>query len=210
MRPQGSPTQSPNFLYEQQAIEQGYSCIAGVDEVGRGPLAGPVVAAAVVLDPDNLPHGVQDSKRLSISKRQQLFADIVNRARAVSIAAVTAAEIDRSNIRLATFEAMRRAVGGLALAADFALIDGRDIPVGLGVPAQALIKGDGLSLSIASASIIAKVMRDRMMGQAGQVFPAYGFEQHAGYGTKHHIQALERHGAIENWHRFSFAPLKNR
>jgi len=204
------PPSSPDFTREYSLIAQGYNLVAGIDEVGRGPLAGPVVAAAVILNPDNLPQGVQDSKRLRAPIRQHVFAEIMAKARAISIAAVTAAEIDQSNIRLATLEAMRRALAALEPAADFALIDGRDIPGLLPCPAQALVKGDTLSLSIASAAIIAKVMRDRMMAQAGQIFPLYGFEKHAGYGTKHHCQALANYGAIKNWHRFSFAPLKRR
>jgi len=208
--PQDFPNFAPDFSYEQQAIVQGYHFVAGVDEVGRGSLAGPVVAAAVILDPHNLPQGVQDSKRLNAARRNQIFADIMSRARAVSIASVTAVEIDRSNIRIATLSAMRRALAALVPAADFALIDGRDIPAALGIGAQALVKGDALSLSIASASILAKVMRDQMMTRAAEIFPRYGFEKHAGYGTKVHIQALHQNGALQNWHRFSFAPLKNR
>jgi len=203
-------SRQPDFTHEQQAIIQGFRLIAGVDEVGRGPLAGPVVVAAVILDEDNLPQGVQDSKRLTPLKRQQLFTEIINRARALSIASVPATQIDASNIRTATLNAMRQALVTLEPKPDFALIDGCDVPPSLLCPAQALIKGDGRCISIASAAIIAKVMRDRMMAHAGNIFPAYGFEKHAGYGTPQHLQALHQYGPVKNWHRFSFAPLKDR
>jgi len=200
----------PDFAHEQQLIDKGAKLVAGVDEVGRGPLAGPVVAAAVILIPNNLPQGVDDSKRLSPQRRVQLFAEIIKRARAVSVTSLPATDIDHSNIRIATLTAMRRALGALDPSPDFALIDGRDLPTCLPCPAQALIQGDTRSISIASAAIIAKVLRDRMMAQAAQDYPHYGFEKHAGYGTKAHIKAIEQHGGVENWHRFSFAPLKNR
>ena len=160
--------------------------IAGVDEVGRGALAGPVAAAAVILDPDDLPDGIDDSKALSARRRGEVFAAIMAKARAVALATASAGEIDALNIRGATLLAMRRAVGALAIPASFVLIDGRDIPAGLGCPAEALVKGDALSLSIAAASIVAKVTRDAMMARLDAHYPDYGFAWHVGYGTAQH------------------------
>ncbi len=182
--------------------------IAGVDEVGRGALAGPVAVAAVILDPDDLPDGIDDSKALSAQRRLKAFASIMAKARAVAVATASAGEIDALNIRGATLLAMRRAVGGLAIPASFALIDGRDIPPGLFCPAQAIIKGDASSLSIAAASIVAKVCRDAMMTRLHAHYPAYGFAAHVGYGTAQHLQALKTHGATP-LHRLSFAPCSN-
>jgi len=202
--------QWPDFSHERRIMVKGSRLIAGIDEVGRGPLAGPVVVAAVILEPDNLPQGVQDSKRLSSQQRFKIFAEIMAKARAVSVVALTAAEIDRSDIRTATLTAMQHTLTALEPMADFALIDGRDIPPALPCPALALVKGDARCLSIASAAIVAKELRDRMMRQAAQDYPHYGFDKHVGYGTKAHIEALQQHGAVKNWHRFSFAPLKNK
>ena len=194
--------------YEKQARKSGHTHIAGVDEAGRGPLAGPVCAAAVILDPKNIPKGLADSKTLTAQQRAALFEQIVQRAFAVSISLAPAEEIDRINIRQATLLSMTRAVEALALRADFVLIDGRDIPPALTTPAQAIIKGDSKSVSVAAASIVAKVTRDRLMTRLGEEYPSYGFERHMGYPTKAHRDALRRHGPTP-FHRRSFAPLKS-
>ncbi|WP_208440356.1 ribonuclease HII [Bartonella raoultii] len=200
----------PNFSYELDLQNQGFFHIAGVDEVGRGPLAGPVVTAAVILDKDHIPDGLNDSKKLSLLQRGRLYNEILQTALAISIASLCAHTIDQSDIRQATLEAMRRCVIGLAVPVHYALIDGRDIPSGLPCPAAALIKGDQRSVSIAAASIIAKVTRDRMMEHAGQVYKGYGLEKHVGYATREHRAALDKYGPIVGLHRYSFAPLKGR
>lgn len=197
----------PDLTFERAAMARGFALIAGVDEVGRGPLAGPVAAAAVILDPDNLPLGVADSKALSAKRRDALCDEIFARALGVSVALVEAAEIDRINIRQAAHAAMRRALAGLALRADYALIDGSDLPADLGCAGETIVKGDAKSLSIAAASIVAKVTRDRLMARMHLRFPAYGFDRHAGYGTKAHLAAIAAHGPCP-LHRMSFAPLK--
>lgn len=181
--------------------------VAGIDEVGRGPLAGPVAAAAVILDPDNLPAGLADSKALNAKVREELFEAIMDRALAVGIGLATAREIESINIRQATFLAMRRACRALPLAPGFALIDGRDVPSGLPCRAEAIIKGDALSLSIAAASIVAKVTRDRLMVRLSQRHPHYGFATHMGYATAAHREALAKHGPCE-FHRMTFGALK--
>lgn len=188
-------------------MAQGCRAVAGVDEVGRGPLAGPVVAAAVILDPDRLPGGLNDSKTLTAGRREALYEDIMRHAH-VAVASVPAAVIDLINIRQATLLAMTRAVRALAVAADHVLVDGRDVPE-LDCPGQALVGGDGKSLSIAAASIVAKVTRDRLMERLAAHDPRFGFETHAGYGTARHLEALAEHGPTR-YHRLSFAPLKNR
>ena len=198
----------PDYSIEESLISKGYQNIAGVDEVGRGPLAGPVATAAVILDRNNIPEGLNDSKKLSAKKREALYDRILRSALAVSICSLSASEIDRTDIRKAALEAMRRAVSCLSVKADYVLVDGRDIPPHLGYSAQALIKGDGRSQSIAAASIIAKVTRDRLMEKVGEVYPAYGFEKHAGYATAFHRAAIEHEGPVKRLHRFSFAPIK--
>ena len=205
-RPLSTEQSVPDFAHEARLRARGFELVAGVDEVGRGPLAGPVVAAAVILDPDHLPDGLNDSKKLTASVRERLFTEIMRHAH-VAIASIPAARIDVINIRQATFEAMAGAVNGLAVRADFALIDGRDVPP-LPCPAEALIGGDRRSLSIAAASIIAKVTRDRMTTLLAQTYPDYGFEKHMGYGTAKHLEALALHGPTP-LHRMSFAPLKH-
>ncbi|WP_019223440.1 ribonuclease HII [Bartonella rattaustraliani] len=200
----------PNFAYELGLHKQGFFHVAGVDEVGRGPLAGPVVTAAVILDKDHIPEGLNDSKKLSIRRRNELYDEILRSALAVSLASFCARTIDQSDIRKATLEAMRRCLTGLAVPVHYALIDGRDIPFELPCPATAVIKGDQRSVSIAAASIIAKVMRDRMMECAGQVYKGYGFETHVGYATLAHRVALDQYGPVVGLHRYSFAPLKER
>ncbi|EJF85792.1 ribonuclease HII [Candidatus Bartonella washoeensis] len=200
----------PDFLCELNLQKQGFFHIAGVDEVGRGPLAGPVVTAAVILDKDHIPDGLNDSKKLSVKRRNGLYYEILQRALAVSIASLCARTVDQSDIRKATLEAMRRCITGLAIPAHYALIDGRDIPLQLPCPATALIKGDQRSASIAAASIIAKVTRDRMMENAGQVYKGYGLEKHVGYATLAHRLALAKYGPVVGLHRYSFSPLKER
>lgn len=196
----------PDFSLELMARKAGHWPVAGTDEAGRGPLAGPVVAAAVILDPDNIPAGLNDSKRLSELQREALFAAIMASAE-VSIATSGPRHIDERNILRASLDAMRRAVAGLAVAPACVLIDGRDVPPGLGCPGKAVIRGDARSVSIAAASIIAKVTRDRMMARAHEVFPQYGFSRHAGYGTKQHREGIETHGPCV-LHRMSFRPLR--
>ncbi len=190
-------------------MREGRWPIAGVDEAGRGPLAGPVAVAAVILDPDNLPRGLDDSKALTMEAREKLYELIMKKALAVSVALSSAREIDRINIRQATLTAMSRAAHGLSLKPMHVLVDGKDVPDGLPCDGEAIIKGDATSFSIAAASIIAKVTRDRLMNRLAKLYPVYGFDSHAGYGTKAHIAAIEAHGPCP-YHRFSFAPLKNK
>ena len=196
----------PDLSFETSADKQGYRLVAGADEAGRGPLAGPVVAAAVILDRKNIPDGLNDSKKLSESKRETLFDEILATS-IVAIASSSAATIDWIDIRKASLDAMRRALLLLPTRPDYALIDGRDVPQGLHCPGKAVVKGDARSLSIAAASIVAKVTRDRMMTRAAATFPAYGFDQHAGYGTVIHRDAIAQHGACL-LHRMSFRPLR--
>lgn len=198
----------PDYQHEIDLRQRGLWPVAGVDEVGRGPLAGPVCAAAVILDPENLPAGVNDSKVLSAKQRDAAFDQIMTRALAVGVAFVTAAEIDTLNIRQASLAAMARAVGALALTPAYALVDGRDRPP-LSCPSSPIIKGDSISLSIAAASIVAKVARDGMMRQLATLYPDYGFETNAGYAAKRHLAALDAIGPTPI-HRFSFAPLSRR
>jgi len=200
----------PDFTGELRLMCAGAHHVAGVDEVGRGPLAGPVVAAAVILDRDNLPAGLDDSKRLTARQRIVLYEDILARALAISVCGLSARSIDRSDIRKCSLEAMRRAVHGLAVHPCHVLVDGRDIPLGLPCGADAWIKGDQRSVSIAAASIIAKVLRDRMMAGAGVVYPVYQLEKHAGYATAVHRRAIEEQGPVSGLHRYSFAPVRGR
>jgi ribonuclease HII len=179
-----------------------------VDEAGRGPLAGPVAAAAVILDPVRAPAGIADSKALSAAERESLFERILAEALAVSFCLLPPADVDRLNIRGATLEAMRRAVAGLSLRPGLVLVDGRDVPEGLPCPARAIVGGDATESSIGAASIVAKVMRDRVMGRLGGELTAYGFEVHKGYGTAKHRRAIAAHGGTIH-HRRSFAPFKN-
>ncbi len=196
----------PDFSLELVARKAGHWPVAGTDEAGRGPLAGPVVAAAVILDPDNIPDGLNDSKQLTAARREELFEVIMATAE-VSIAASGPRHIDERNILRASLDAMRRAVAGLSILPAYVLADGRDVPQGLCCPGRAVIKGDSRSVSIAAASIIAKVTRDRMMTRAHQVFPLYGFDSHAGYATPQHRAGIEAHGPCL-LHRMSFRPLR--
>jgi ribonuclease HII len=197
---------SAHFELEAALIAQGLWPIAGVDEVGRGPLAGPVCVAAVILDPHDLPQGIDDSKKLSALRREALSVEIFARALSVSVALAPAAEIDAVNIRGATLKAMARAARALALAPQFVLVDGRDLP-DLPCPGRAVIKGDATSLSIAAASIVAKVARDRLMARLEGLHPGYGFAVHAGYPTAAHRAALQQLGPCRE-HRRSYAPVR--
>ena len=197
----------PDYSFESAARTRGLARIAGIDEVGRGPLAGPVTAAAVVLDPARIPDGLRDSKALTAARRETLAAELAEVAE-VSIALASVEEIDRLNILQASLLAMERAVAGLR-AVDFCLIDGNKIPKGLQGKAEAIAKGDARSLSIAAASIVAKVARDAIMVDLAQQFPGYGWERNAGYPTPAHLQALLDLG-VTPWHRRSFKPVHNR
>ncbi|WP_241606213.1 ribonuclease HII [Rosenbergiella epipactidis] len=182
-------------------------CIAGVDEVGRGPLVGAVVTAAVILDPNNPILGLADSKKISEKKRLMLCNEIKEKALSWSIGRAEPYEIDQLNILHATMLAMQRAVAGLSLTPDFVLIDGNRCPA-LPMPAQAVVKGDSLVAEISAASILAKVTRDQEMADLDQQYPEYGFAQHKGYPTAKHLEQLTRFGPIPE-HRRSFAPVRN-
>ena len=197
----------PDFAHEEAALALGHIRIAGVDEVGRGPLAGPVTAAAVILDAANIPDGLNDSKALSAARRAVLAARIRAVAE-VSVAHASVEEIDRLNILRAAHLAMVRALRGLSRPAGFALIDGNRLPEGLTMPARAVVRGDALSLSIAAASIVAKEVRDALMRDLAQQFPGYGWEKNAGYPSKAHKQAL-LHLGVSPHHRRSFRPVHN-
>lgn len=197
----------PDFSLEQALIAQGACRIAGVDEVGRGPLAGPVTAAAVVLDPSAIPDGLNDSKKLTEKKRIALLEALRDCAE-ISVAHASVEEIDEINILRASHLAMERAVAGLSVPPDHLLIDGNLIPRGLTIPAQAVVKGDGRSVSIAAASIAAKIARDAIMRDLAQQFPGYGWESNAGYPSKSHISALQNIGVTPH-HRRSFKPVHN-
>lgn len=199
-----SPGNRPDD-HEERTLGAPSRRVAGVDEAGRGPLAGPVVAAAVVLDWSCVPEGLNDSKKLGEAKREALFEEILAH-HGVAIALSSVGRIDATDIRAATLDAMRRAVTGLAVPPDHVLVDGLDVPPGLPCPGTALTKGDARSVSIAAASIVAKVLRDRLMTRAGDAYPGYGFEVHKGYGTAAHGTALAEKGATP-LHRTSFAPV---
>ncbi|MCL2486431.1 MAG: ribonuclease HII [Oscillospiraceae bacterium] len=197
------------LLYERACIDEGFKYICGVDEAGRGPLAGPVFAAAVILPQNLIIDGVNDSKKLTEKKREELFDIIREAALSYSIAAATEREIDEINILQATFLAMRRAVEGLNIDPyehHIIIVDGNRMPPGLPCECRTIVKGDGLSMSIACASILAKVARDRYMRVLDEKYPAYGFAGHKGYGTAAHYAALRQHG-VSPVHRATF--LKN-
>jgi ribonuclease HII len=200
-KPKAESQISLNF--ENQAIADGYRFVAGVDEVGRGCLAGAVIAAAVVLDLSKpLPEGLNDSKKISAKTRTRIAGEIRANAICYSISQIEADEIDRINILQATKKAMISAIGNLNPAADFLLIDALQLKE-INLPQKAIIHGDAISASIAAASIIAKVYRDDLMRELGEIYPEYGFAKHAGYGTKAHFEALRKFGATEI-HRKSF------
>jgi len=187
---------------EEELQDEGFSCICGVDEAGRGPLAGPVYAAAVVLKIGTIIPGLDDSKKLSEKKREELFEEIVNKATAYAIASADHLEIDTRNILNATYLAMNRAIEALEIKPSIAIIDGNRNS-GISINSKCIIGGDGLSASIAAASILAKVSRDRHMVDMSEKYPEYAFEKHKGYGTKLHYERLREHGLSEI-HRRTF------
>lgn len=188
--------------YENEAKADGFNIVCGIDEAGRGPLAGPVCAAAVILPDGCIIDGVNDSKKLTEKKREQLFEVIKETAVAYSIATADEKEIDEINILQATYLAMNRAFNGLKIKPDMALVDGNRDP-NLGIPTRTIVKGDAASMSIAAASILAKVTRDRFMLEMDKKYPEYQFAKHKGYGTKLHYEMLDKYGASEI-HRMSF------
>lgn len=205
----------PDFTHERNIPDlftPRNGLIAGVDEAGRGPLAGPVVAGAVIFPnleiDDYLRNELNDSKKLTAAKREKLFDALHASNALIGFGTASVEEIDALNILQATFLAMRRAVEALPRTPDFALIDGNKVPPSLPCPAQALIKGDALSLSVAAASIVAKVTRDRIMTDLAKEFPFYGWEKNAGYGTKAHLDGIAAHGVCPH-HRKTFAPIKD-
>jgi ribonuclease HII len=197
----------PHYIYESRLLKTLEGPICGVDEAGRGPLAGPVVAAAVILQKGRIPKGLNDSKQLDEQTREALFPQIMEMAVAVGVGEASVAEIDLVNIRQATHLAMARAVRALAVPAAFALVDGNDAPA-LPCKCDTLVDGDARSLSIAAASIVAKVTRDRMMIRLHDAHPGYAWRSNKGYGTPEHHAGLMRHGVTEH-HRRSFAPIRN-
>lgn len=203
--PKPAPS-GPDDSFEQAARARGFLRIAGVDEVGRGPLAGPVTAAAVVLDLDHIPDGLNDSKQLSLKKRTLLEQAL--QGVQTSVAHATVEEIDDLNILYASHLAMERAVAGLNPPPDFLLIDGKMVPKGLTIPAHPIVKGDSRSVSISAASIMAKMCRDRVMVDLAQQHPGYGWEKNMGYPTKRHKLALQNLGVTPH-HRRSFKPVHN-
>ncbi len=194
------------LAFERDAWDRGLKLVAGVDEAGRGPLAGPVVAAAVVFRAGHVPGGIRDSKELSPKRRQEVFPRICEEAIAVGLGIISEKVIDRINILRATQLAMRRALSGLNLKPHLSLIDGMRVP-GINWLQRAIVDGDRLSVSIAAASIIAKVTRDRIMVEQDRLYPRYGFASHKGYGTRAHVAALKKYGPCKI-HRFSFRPVR--
>lgn len=188
--------------FEKEAAAKGYKAVCGVDEAGRGPLAGPVCAAAVILPENTIIEEVNDSKKLSEKKREALFDVIKEQALSYSIAFASVEEIEEMNILNATMLAMKRAVEGLDVKADYAMIDGNRLP-NLDIDSEFIIKGDAKSMSIACASILAKVSRDRLLYKYAEEFPEYSFDKHKGYGTKVHVEALKKYGPCK-YHRLSF------
>ena len=195
----------PDFSFELAAKAQGFSCVCGIDEAGRGPWAGPVVAAAVILDPQNIPSGLNDSKKLKEDQRERLFAEIMSSA-IIGVGIGDEARIDRDNILATTLWVMAEAFQNLSETPHYALVDGNRTPQ-LSCRVQTIISGDARSLSIAAASIIAKVTRDRIMVALDREFPSYGFARHKGYGTAFHHAALLELGPCIH-HRKSFAPVR--
>lgn len=196
----------PDYEYENAAKSKGFKLVCGVDEAGRGPLAGPVCAAAVILPENAVIEGLNDSKKLSEKKREALYDVIKEKAIAFCVAYGTLEEIETLNILQATFLAMNRAIDGLAVKPDFALIDGNRVPNDIKIPCETVVKGDGKSMSVAAASVLAKVTRDRLMLEYDKKYPEYDFKKHKGYGTKEHTELIKKYGPCEI-HRMSF--LKN-
>ncbi len=192
-----------NAEFDEAIRAEGVSLLCGVDEAGRGPLAGPVFAAAVILHPDAVPEGLNDSKKLSEKKREALYNEICRTALAYGIASASVEEIEEYNILQATFLAMRRAVASLSVTPDLLLIDGNRAPSGLTVPSRTLVKGDALSASVGAASILAKVSRDRLLMELDKAYPQYAFAKHKGYGTALHYEKLAEYGMCPA-HRPSF------
>lgn len=190
---------------ELSLYESGYKLVAGADEAGRGPLAGPVVASAVILDPKILIPGINDSKKLSESRRNLLYEEIIQKSISFSVAIIDNNTIDELNILRASLEAIKKAVSEMPIQPDFLLVDGNNLP-DLNLPMKPIISGDSLSLSIASASILAKVTRDRIMAEYDVIYPQYGFKKNKGYPTKEHIFAIRKYGPCEI-HRKSFSPI---
>ena len=193
----------PDFEIEFSAQSQGFTAICGVDEAGRGPLAGPVCAAAVILDPSKSIEGINDSKKLSEKKREALYDVIKEQALAYGIAFASVEEIEEHNILNATYLAMLRAIENLNIKADYALIDGNRVPKGISIECETVVKGDAKSMSIAAASILAKVTRDKLLYEYDEKYPEYGFAKHKGYGTAEHMDAIRKYGMTEV-HRPSF------
>ena len=198
---------TPDYSLETSALSRGACVIAGVDEVGRGPLAGPVTAAAVILDASRIPNGLNDSKKLTAKRREALSEELEAVAH-ISVAHASVEEIDSLNILRASHLAMERAVEGLPVTPDYLLIDGNLIPRGLSIPSEAVVRGDARSFSIAAASIVAKLCRDRIMWDLAQHYPGYGWETNMGYPSKSHRLALENLGVTPH-HRRSFKPVHN-
>lgn len=196
----------PDYEFEKAAVNSGFSCICGVDEAGRGPLAGPVCAAAVILPEGAVIAGLDDSKKLTEKKREKLYDIIKQTAVAYSVAYGTLEEIETENILEATYLAMNRAIEGLTIKPDFSLIDGNRVPRGIKIPCETIVKGDSKSMSVAAASVLAKVTRDRLMLEYDKKYPEYNFKKHKGYGTKEHTELIKQYGPCEI-HRLSF--LKN-
>ena len=196
----------PDYEFEKAAVNSGFSCICGVDEAGRGPLAGPVCAAAVILPEGAVIEELDDSKKLTEKKREKLYDIIKETAVAYSVAYGTLEEIETVNILEATYLAMNRAIEGLNVKPDFALIDGNRVPRGIKIPCETIVKGDSKSMSVAAASVLAKVTRDRLMLEYDKKYPEYNFKKHKGYGTKEHTELIKQYGPCEI-HRLSF--LKN-
>lgn len=197
------PPSEVNYRRERKLLRSGVWPVAGVDEAGRGPLAGPVAAAAVILNPARLPRGVGDSKQLTAAAREAAYEEILAKALAVGVGFSPAVEIDRINIRQATFAAMCRALHALSHRAAHALVDGSDLPPNFHCPGETIVGGDAQSLSIAAASIVAKVTRDRLMRRLHATYPQYGFSDHMGYATRAHREAIRLHGRCA-LHRASF------
>lgn len=193
----------PTFEFEKELKNRGYNAVCGIDEAGRGPLAGPVCAAAVILDENNIPEGLDDSKKLSEKKRELLYGEIIEKAVAYGIAFAEVSEIEEHNILGATFIAMKRAAEKLCEKPDYILVDGNRLPPDMPAEVKTVVKGDALSLSIAAASVLAKVTRDRYMCSLPACYDVYEFKKHKGYGTKAHIRAIKEYGASDI-HRPSF------
>lgn len=192
--------------YERDLYKKGIELIAGIDEVGRGPLCGPVVACACILPKNYHLDGLNDSKKLSEKKREELYEILIKDAISYGVGVISPKRIDEINILEATKEAMREAVNNLSVSPEHLLIDA--VKLDIDIPSTSIIKGDALSASIAAASIIAKVVRDRMMIELGELYPEYGYERHKGYGTKAHIEAVKKYG-VKDFYRFTFAPISD-